>query len=432
MINIDHSAVRGEHKLAIYERHALPSLRYHLSIHDMHKTHLTELDNIAKKYLKKWLNFPTRGVTDAGIFHPYLLNVKQPSQIYHEGHTGNLALMKMKGDKTVQTCIQSKLERESSWIKKSSTIVKSNETIAQLVANGTIAQPGSSTTKKSMNSVKNAVKRSIKADVLYKWNTNVQQLTLQGEFTKLLIEEQSSVTWQSIIRKMPRNVMSFAARLSTNSLATPSNLVRWGKRKMGSCPLCHNKNATLSHIVNFCPVSLKQGRFTWRHDSVLQHITRTVKNLLTPNTDVYADLDGWKINAGTIPADILVSSGKGSRPDLVLINRNEKRIALLELTCSLPHNVTGAHNVKNATYTELKIALTEKGYMVDLLPFEVCSNGHLTNKNKQDLSTSLRKFNIKLKTNVFVELGQIAPLCTMSVFFAYQTTEWTSPPLLSP
>ena len=122
--------------------------------------------------------------------------------------------------------------------------------------------------------------------------------------------------------------MSFAVRLSTNSLATPSNLVRWGKRKMGSCPLCHNKNATLSHIVNFCPVSLKQGRFTWRHDSVLQHITRTVKNLSTPNTDVYADLDGWKINAGTIPADILVSSGKGSRPDLVLINRSEEKNCL--------------------------------------------------------------------------------------------------------
>ena len=165
---------------------------------------------------------------------------------------------------------------------------------------------------------------------------------------------------------------------------------------------------------------------------MLQQITRTIENLSTPNTDVYADLDGWKINAGTIPADILVSRGKGSRPDLVRINRTEKRIALLELTCSLPHNITGAHNVKNATYTEFKIALTETGYMVDLRPFEVCSNGHITDKNKQDISTVLRKFNIKLKTKVFVELGQIALLCTMSVFFAYQTTEWTSPPLLSP
>ena len=51
LANIDQSMVRGEHKLAIYERHALPSMRYHLSIHDMHETHLTELDNIVKKYV---------------------------------------------------------------------------------------------------------------------------------------------------------------------------------------------------------------------------------------------------------------------------------------------------------------------------------------------------------------------------------------------
>ena len=101
MENIDKSKVRGEHKLAIYERHALPSMRYHLSIHNLHQTHLDGLDHIAKTFIKKCLNFPTRGVTHPGIFHPYLLNVKQPSQIYLEGHASNMLLMRMKGDKTV-------------------------------------------------------------------------------------------------------------------------------------------------------------------------------------------------------------------------------------------------------------------------------------------------------------------------------------------
>ena len=130
---------------------------------------------------------------------------------------------------------------------------------------------------------------------------------------------------------MPRNVMSFAARLSTNSLATPSNLVRWGKRKMGSCPLCSYQNATLAHITNVCPVSLQQGRFTWRHDSVLQHVTKTVKSFSTENTEIFADLEGWRINGGTISADILVSNGKGSKPDLVIVKRQTKEISMLEL-----------------------------------------------------------------------------------------------------
>ena len=170
------------------------------------------------------------------------------------------------------------------------------------------------------------VKRAINEEVKEKWNTCVRKLTLQGEFTKLLIEEKESVTWQSIIRKMPRNVMSFAARMSTNSLATPSNLVRWGKRRMGTCPLCSYPNATLAHITNVCPVSLKQGRFTWRHNSVLSYALIVIKSQLTRGTEVYADIEGWQINGGTIPADILVSCGKGSKPDLVLIDRNTKKL----------------------------------------------------------------------------------------------------------
>ena len=180
-------------------------------------------------------------------------------------------------------------------------------------------------TKHKIRKAKIAVKRSINEEVKEKWNNCVKKLTLQGDFTKLLIEEKESVTWQSIIRKMPRNVLSFAARMSTNSLATPSNLVRWGKRKLGTCPLCSYHNATLAHITNVCPVSLKQGRFTWRHNSVLLQLLKHMKSQLTIETEVFADLEGWQINGGTIPADILVSCGKGSKPDIVLLDRSRKK-----------------------------------------------------------------------------------------------------------
>ena len=53
--NIDDTKVRAEYKVAIYARYALPSLRYHLTVHTLHKTHLDELDLLAKKFLKKWL-----------------------------------------------------------------------------------------------------------------------------------------------------------------------------------------------------------------------------------------------------------------------------------------------------------------------------------------------------------------------------------------
>ena len=111
--NIDDSSLRGEHKMKIYSRYALTSMRYHLSVHDIHKTHLDNLDNIARKFLKKWLNIPSHGASEISIFHPYLLGLKTPSQLYLEGHAGNYTMMRLKGDQTVNLTLDSRLENSN-------------------------------------------------------------------------------------------------------------------------------------------------------------------------------------------------------------------------------------------------------------------------------------------------------------------------------
>ena len=212
----------------------------------------------------------------------------------------------------------------------------------------------------------------------YQWRNKTQlehwnyQSTMQGDFAGLLIEEELSVTWQSVERKMPRNMIAFAARLATNSLASPDNLKRCGKRKMGMCPLCSSPNATLACITNMCTVALNQGRFTWRHDAVLQYFTTTIKILTTNSTEVHADLQNSRISGGTIPAEILVSVEDGSRPDLVLSDRTNKKITLLELTCSLPGSSDKAHKRKNIWYTQLSLDLEELGFQVFLCHLKWC------------------------------------------------------------
>ena len=47
LVNLDKTLVRAECKIAVYTRYALPSLRYHLTVHNMHKTQLEELDMVA-------------------------------------------------------------------------------------------------------------------------------------------------------------------------------------------------------------------------------------------------------------------------------------------------------------------------------------------------------------------------------------------------
>ena len=140
-------------------------MRYHVSIHDLHETHLNKLDKLAKRYIKKWLNIQTRGVTDVGLFHPYLLAMKQPSQLYHEGHTSNMMLMRFKGDQTVNTCINSKIKREEKWKKKSSTALKSDMLVAQIVEDGLQIGTSYTDTCKNIQRGKLSIKKTISEEI---------------------------------------------------------------------------------------------------------------------------------------------------------------------------------------------------------------------------------------------------------------------------
>ena len=87
-----------------------------------------------------------------------------------------------------------------------------------------------------------------------------------------------------------------------------------------------------------CPVALDQGRYTWRHDSVLQVLIHGLQQHLPDSFKLYADLPGYLANVcppSTIPTSL---SSTLSRPDLVLVSNNS--ICLFELTIPpIPSNI---------------------------------------------------------------------------------------------
>ena len=101
-------------------------MRYFISVHHIHKTHQESLDALTRKYLKSWLTIPARGATDSSIFHPNMLGIKTPSVLFKEATLNNYTLMRLKGDSVVNHILDSRLERESKWKKKSSSIVEAN------------------------------------------------------------------------------------------------------------------------------------------------------------------------------------------------------------------------------------------------------------------------------------------------------------------
>ena len=132
LVNLDKTLVRPEFKIAIYTRYALPSLRYHLTVHTMHKTHLEELDMVAQSYLKKWLGIPPRGATSAGIFSPLLLGIKPVSQVYLEGHLGAYINSNLVADFDTREALRCAVEREGEWVNKSSTVCECRDILEEM------------------------------------------------------------------------------------------------------------------------------------------------------------------------------------------------------------------------------------------------------------------------------------------------------------
>ena len=119
---------------------------------------------------------------------------------------------------------------------------------------------------------------------------------------------------------------------------------------------------------------LQQGRYTWRHDSVLSHILDFLKRSITTTSfEIHCDIG--ERTPVTIPPDILVTT---DRPDLVVINRLNKTIWIFELTVSFECSINKAHDRKTNKYVRLVNDLEQLGYTVQFCAFEIGSRGLIT------------------------------------------------------
>ncbi|GFO15296.1 reverse transcriptase [Plakobranchus ocellatus] len=69
--------------------------------------------------------------------------------------------------------------------------------------------------------------------------------------------------------------ISFLIRSVYDLLPSNVNLVRWGKKDDPTCPLCKGRQTT-EHVLSSCKVALSQGRYTWRHNRVLQGLASVI------------------------------------------------------------------------------------------------------------------------------------------------------------
>ena len=164
----------------------------------------------------------------------------------------------------------------------------------------------------------------------------------------------------------------------------------WGKVSNDKCRC--GRRETLNHVLNCCIVSLKEGRFTFRHDNILHYIS---KCLDTVKYTCFVDIPGHQTPAGgTLPPSVCVTAMK---PDIVIIDRKKKTVNIFELTVPAEHRLKISHNLKFQKYSHFK---ENSIFTVNLVPSEVGSHtGYINSDNKTRIN-SLHKFcknNIKVK-----------------------------------
>ena len=111
--------------------------------------------------------------------------------------------------------------------------------------------------------------------------TSLDKLQMQGEWKKWNDCMINDLTWNKILREGDPSYISFQLRTTVNTLPSQDNLKRWGISNADQlCVLCGRVNPTLRRVLTGCPVALNQGRYTWRHDSVLKRIILFLEELL--------------------------------------------------------------------------------------------------------------------------------------------------------
>jgi len=125
-------------------------------------------------------------------------------------------------------------------------------------------------------------------------------------------------------------------------------------------------NETLGHVISGCNIAMQQGKYTWRHDSVLKAIATILSPIVRP-TEVFCDCDPLLFKSPSI------ISGNKYRPDLI-IKLPESKLLILELTVGYETNLKVNFDRKQEKYLTL-IEELNKAYDVKYVNLSMGSIG---------------------------------------------------------
>ena len=288
-------------------------------------------------------------------------------------------------------------------------------------------------------------------------------LKLQGVWTSWHDETVSfDFSWRNIMG-VPPIVVSFALNASINYLKTPDILRNiWAIKVSGCCAICQCQQATLHHILSNCETALRQKRYWWRHDCVLQHIQAVLVTFLflcnskalptrerkiaplavdfipegapPPPPRRKASITGllhkandWKLLVDYLhtpfvfPPEIYPTT---LRPDIVIWSPSLATVIFIELTCPMEENLVARMHDKIARYTELKASIEATGkWKVVLHTIEVGARGRVHDRPARKCLRSLGFSPIAI-SKIIKDLSLLSTRASLTIYMHRNIPCW--------
>ena len=204
-----------------------------------------------------------------------------------------------------------------------------------------------------------------------------------------------------------------------NTLPTRKNLSKLRLSSSSDCSFCLMPESLL-HVVAGCNVYLSEGRYTWRHDSILHFIAATFQSI--KEASLFVDLPGF-----VSPS---VTTGDSLRPDL-LLNVHNKCLYVLELTVGYETNLANNITRKDTKYQDLIMTLRHQFNKVTFINLSISTLGVFFSLST-DFIKMLKELNITDSHQNYIlrKLSTIANRSTYHIF-CRRDQDWTTPDVLT-
>ena len=270
---IDIFPINPFYKIRVVQRYVYSKFCWRFSIYPLTISWVhSNMDSLISKYIRKWFQIPISGNISHLKFSKSQLGIGfcSISDIYNQ--------CKITVRRILRTSVNPDIHQLYTITSPKNIVV---DDIIEKAATGITKQ----------YQLKNATKKILEKENLAQIWSNFVDLKEQCSIIIRITDscyKKSFELWYGVVSRMPSNIICFARKALILSLGNNSNLKRWNIRDSAGCDLCQ-KLQTQLHVFSNCKVALEQGRYTWRHDSILITIIHHFKAIVNEDLRLFAD-----------------------------------------------------------------------------------------------------------------------------------------------